>query len=73
MSSENSEVPPSEDVALTYPNWKKALEMLSEKGSTTVERQLAVMAAELIEINKHDPDTIVYLNARGLKAMEARA
>ena len=58
--------------ALSYPYWVKTMETLMKlPSSDPATRELAEMCLNLIELNKFDPETIEYLNSRGVQAMEA--
>ena len=66
--------PPDENelVAMTYPYWVKTMETLqTHPSSDTTHKQLAAMVLALIELNKHNPATIEFLNTRGSEALES--
>lgn len=68
--------PPNEDgarpTAITYKHWMETLTVMAEHPSCGAnERKLATMLKTLFEINRFDPETIAYMNARAFEAMEA--
>ena len=74
MGQENSVTVEEEDgveIALTYGVWMKTCDFYkSHPSSTVTTKELAEMLRDLIELNKHDHDTIEYLNTRANRAMK---
>lgn len=65
--------PPSHDgpTAITHNTWVQTLTSIHNHPSSDQSvKQLAEMCLALIEINKHDPETVAYLNARASRALE---
>jgi hypothetical protein len=56
--------------ALSYDYWVRTMNTLqAHPSSNEATKQLAGMCQRLMEINRHDPETIKYLNAEGARAM----
>ena len=75
MGKENPVTAEEEDgveIALTYPIWMKTCDAyIAHPSSGPVIIELATMVKTLIEINKHDSETIGYLNSRANQAMRS--
>ena len=57
------------EVALTYSHWKETLRIMQEIPHRNTQL-LAGMVDDLIEINKHDPATITYINDKANEFLE---
>ena len=57
------------EVALTYVHWKVTLKIMQESANHNA-ATLAGIVYDLIEINKHDPATIAYLNKKAHEYLE---